>query len=192
MLAGCFAGGCSARLKALQLPTVNVAPKSIVLIEDEPSYAELISHLLSRTFDCPVHVFSNPTEAMQGLAALNPAVVITDYHMPQQTGVEFIKAASSKVPDAAFLLMSGQDIDEAGSGHSTLASLKGQLSKPFSWQTLADEIVRVWPNGSPLPSLPGDPVTSAPIDSAAERPRTRSNADGSSSPDPPRATEPSP
>jgi len=139
--------------KALQLQTVNFAPKSIVLVEDEPSYAELISHLLSRHFDCPVHLFSNPIEAIPALAALNPAVVVTDYHMPQLTGVEFIKAASLKVPEAAFLLMSGQDINDEEPGLSALAPLKGQLSKPFSWRALADEIVRVWPEGSPLPSL---------------------------------------
>jgi CheY-like chemotaxis protein len=130
---------------------VNFAPKSIVLVEDEPSYAELISQLLSRSFDCPVHVFSNPIDAIPALGNLNPAVIVTDYHMPQLSGVEFIKAASLKVPDAAFLLMSGEDIDEEEPGLSTLAPLKGQLTKPFSWRALADEIVRVWPKDSPLP-----------------------------------------
>lgn len=132
---------------------VNHAPKSIVLVEDEPSYAELISQLLSRNFDCPVHLFSNPIEALPALANLNPAVVVTDYHMPQLTGVEFIKAASLEVPNAAFLLMSGQDIDEEEPGLHALTPLKGQLSKPFSWRALADEIIRVWPEGSPLPQV---------------------------------------
>lgn len=132
---------------------MNSATKSIVLVEDEPSYAELISQLLSRNFDCPVHLFLNPIEAIPALANLNPAVVVTDYHMPQLTGVEFIRVASLKVPDAAFVLMSGQDIDEEEPGLRDLAPLKGQLSKPFSWRTLADEIIRVWPEGSPLPGL---------------------------------------
>ncbi len=130
---------------------MNSAPKSIVLVEDEPSYAELITQLLSCNFDCPVHVFSNPTEAIPALANLNPAVVVTDYHLPQLTGVEFIKLASVEVPKAVFLLMSGQDIEEEEPGLGALTSLKGQLTKPFSWRTLGAEIIRVWPEGSPLP-----------------------------------------
>lgn len=153
MLASCFARGGSATCECFALTTVNFAPKSIVLVEDEASYAELIFQLLSGKFDCPVHVFSNPIEAISALAILNPAVVITDFHMPELTGIEFIRAASLKVPDAAFLLMSGQDIDEEEPGISTLAPLKGLLTKPFSWRALVDEIIRVWPDGSPFPGL---------------------------------------
>jgi CheY-like chemotaxis protein len=139
----------------LQLQTVNSVPKSIVVVEDEPSYAELISQLLSHHFTCPVHAFANPREAIHALTSLNPAVVITDYHLPQLTGLEFIKLASLEVPDAAFLLMSGQDSEDEEPGRDVLTALKGRLSKPFSWRALAEEVLRVWPRGTPLPELRG-------------------------------------
>jgi len=110
MLASCFAGRGYASFSCFAFPTVNYVTKSIVLVEDEPSYAELISQLLSYNFDCPIHCFANPVEAIPALAKLNPGVIVTDYHMPELTGVEFIRLASPTVPTAAFILMSGQDI----------------------------------------------------------------------------------
>jgi DNA-binding NtrC family response regulator len=131
---------------------VNPAPKSIVVVDDEKSYSELIRQLLSDNFDCPVHAFTNPAQALQQLAALDPAVVVTDYHMPQLHGIAFIRQASAIVPQASFLMISGHDMAAERPELTRLPALKGFLPKPFNWRKLAEEIVRAWPEGLVPPS----------------------------------------
>ncbi len=132
---------------------MNPATKSIVIVEDELSYAEALVALLTRHLDCPVHLFLDPVDAVAGLPGLNPGVIVTDYHMPHLNGVEFIREAAPRVPETVFLMMSGQNVAAFEPGLATLAPLRGLLSKPFSWRKLAEEIQRVWPAGSQAPAL---------------------------------------
>jgi two-component system, probable response regulator PhcQ len=133
--------------------SVNPTPNSIVLVDDEPAYAELVLQLLTRNFDCPVFSFNHPVDALHALPDLAPAVIVTDYHMPGLTGVEFIHAAAVQVPRAVFLLMSGRDVWTEVPQLAALAPLKGTLSKPFSCRKLTDEILRVWPKHYPAPPI---------------------------------------
>ncbi len=132
---------------------MNPATKSIVIVEDEPSYAEALAALLSRHFDCPVHLFLDPVKAVAALPGLNPGVIVTDYHMPHLTGVEFIREVVARMPEAVFIMMSGQNVAAFEPGLATLAPLRGLLAKPFGWRKLADEIQRVWPEGCQAPAL---------------------------------------
>lgn len=134
---------------------MNLATKSIVIVDDELSYVEALAELLTRHLDCPVHLFKNPREAVAALPGLNPGVIVTDYHMPQLNGVEFIREAAPRVPDSVFLMMSGQNVAEFEPGLASLAPLKGLLAKPFGWKRLAEEIQRVWPPGSRAPAMRG-------------------------------------
>jgi DNA-binding NtrC family response regulator len=125
---------------------VNPAPlKSIVLVDDEKSYNDLIRQMLAENLDLPVHGFTRPLEALDALAQLDPGVVVTDYFMPEMNGIEFIQRASPLVPHAVFVMISGNNL--AGEQHrmEKLAALKSFLAKPFGWKKLADEILRVWP-----------------------------------------------
>lgn len=136
---------------------MNPATKSIVVVEDEVSFAEALTALLRRHVDCPIHLFVNPVEAVAALPRLNPGVIVTDYHMPHLNGVEFIRTASPLVPETVFLMMSGQNVANIEPELDSIAPLKGFLAKPFSWRKLADEIQRVWPPGSPAPKAKREP-----------------------------------
>jgi DNA-binding NtrC family response regulator len=124
---------------------VSSPPHSIVLVDDEKSYTELMSQLLADHLDRPVHGFVRPLEALRALPALKPAVVVTDFHMPQRNGIEFIREASDLVPDAVFVMITGHNLSAEEEALSRLPALKGFLAKPFGWKKLADEILRVWP-----------------------------------------------
>ena len=87
-----------------------IPPKTIVLVDDETSYTDLMTQLLSDNLDCPVHAFSRPLEALQALPKLDPGVIVTDYFMPQIDGLEFIRQAAPLVPEAAFVLITGNDL----------------------------------------------------------------------------------
>lgn len=132
---------------------MNPAPaKSILLVDDERSYTDLMTQLLSDYFACPVHSFTSPAAALDALPYLNPGVIATDYHMPDINGFELIRRAAPVAPEAAFLLITGHHIPSLEDEMAQLAPLKGYLAKPFRWKKLADEILRIWPAGSPPPA----------------------------------------
>jgi len=141
-VADCVSRRCAQRPP---LPTVTPPAQSIVLVDDEKSYTELMSTLLEENLQRRVFGFTRPQEALSALPHLNAAVIVTDYHMPQINGFEFIRAAAPLAPQAVFVLISGHNLTALEEEMSRLERLKGMLAKPFGWRTLADEILRVWP-----------------------------------------------
>jgi CheY-like chemotaxis protein len=137
-------------------PIVNPAAKAIVVVDDEKSYTDLITQLLSDNLDCPVHGFTRPLDALKAIPQLNPAVIVTDYFMPQLNGIEFIREATPLAPTAAFVMITGHNLSEEEDALAKLKSLKGFLTKPFGWRKLAEEIVRVWPPGTAAPAQGAD------------------------------------
>ena len=128
----------------------------IVMVDDEKSYTDLMSQMLQENLDCEVVTFTRPLDALSVLPTLRPAVVITDYYMPQISGLEFVRLASAIVPDAAFVMISGHNLDGIDDQLRRLRSLKSVLAKPFGWRRLADEVLRVWPQHVPAPSQKAD------------------------------------
>jgi two-component system, response regulator YesN len=132
------------------------AQKSIVLVDDEKSYTDLLTQMLAENLDCPVYAFSRPLDALKALRDVDPAVIVTDYHMPQLDGLEFIREASQLAPLAHFVLITGHNLSAAQDRMARLSALKSYLPKPFGWRKLADEILRVWPEHTAAPSHKAD------------------------------------
>ena len=130
--------------------------KAIVLVDDEKSYNDLIKQMLMENLDCPIHGFTRPLEALEKLPALDPAVIVTDYFMPEMNGIEFIQRATPAVPKAVFVMISGNNLSGEQHRMEKLASLKAFLAKPFGWRKLADEILRVWPADTAAPTNRAD------------------------------------
>jgi len=126
--------------------------RSIVIVDDEQSYVELMAQMIADNLDCTVYAFTRPLEALGGLTKISAGVVITDYSMPQMDGVEFIKKASKIAPKAAFIMISGHDLDPIKGDLARLRRLKMRLQKPFGWQPLAEAVLKVWP-GKDVPPL---------------------------------------
>ena len=137
-------------------PVPPAPRKSIVLVDDEKSYTDLLTQMLAENFDCAVHAFSRPLDALKALPAVDPGVIVTDYHMPQLDGLEFIREASQVAPAAHFVLITGHNLSAAEDRMARLPALKSYLPKPFGWRKLADEILRVWPDTSTVPSHRAD------------------------------------
>lgn len=124
----------------------NAPQKSVVIVDDETSYTSLLMQLLSDHLDCRILAFSRPLDALSALPGVNPGVIVTDYHMPQMNGVDFINRAAMVCPEVPFIMITGHPIgiinrEELGK----IMPLKTVLLKPFGWQKLGDEIVRLWP-----------------------------------------------
>lgn len=115
--------------------------KAIVLVDDEKSYVDLLANMLTENLGCPVFAFTRPLDALAAISGIDIGVVVTDYHMPQMDGFEFIRAAALQLPGVPFILITG---------HSHLIDLtikpgdplRAILPKPFGWRKLADEIAQ--------------------------------------------------
>jgi len=132
---------------------VKTPTKSVVLVDDDQAYADLMVEILAQNLDCPVVSFTRPLDALAALPLVAPSVIVTDYNMPQLNGLEFIRKAALLVPHAAFVIMTAHDLSESRDEMDRLGALKGFLEKPFGSRKLAAEILRVWPAGAaPAPA----------------------------------------
>lgn len=123
--------------------------RTLVVVDDEKSYADLLSQLLNDNLDCSVHTFYRPVDALAALPFLKPHVVVSDYYMPEINGLKFIREASTLLPGSAFILITGHNMSGYMDDLTKLPSLKSHLAKPFGWRQLANEVLRVWPNANP-------------------------------------------
>jgi DNA-binding NtrC family response regulator len=130
----------------------NAEPSgSVVIVDDEKSYVDLMAQMIADNLDCQVHAFTRPLDALKHLAEIAAVVVVTDYSMPEMDGVEFIRQASKIVPNAAFIMISGHNLDPIQYELARLKRLKLRLQKPFGWRPLAAAVVEVWP-GEDVPA----------------------------------------
>lgn len=122
------------------------SPKAIVIVDDEKSYLDLMSQLLTEKLSNPVHTFTRPLAALDALPLIDVGIVVTDYYMPQINGLEFIVRARAIKPDVPFLVITGHGVHLSEDEFAHLPELKAVLHKPFGWHKLASEIVRHWPD----------------------------------------------
>lgn len=121
------------------------------MLDDEKSYADLLTQLLTDSLTCPVHTFNRPLDALAAIPSLDVGIVVTDYFMPQLNGIEFIAEATKLLPDTPFLIITGHPLKLTDEALARLPSLKAVLPKPFNWQKLTDEIIRYWPENERSP-----------------------------------------
>jgi DNA-binding NtrC family response regulator len=130
--------------------------KAIVIVDDEPSYADLLSQLLTESLDCQVLAFTRPLDALAALPMLDVGVVVTDYSMPKLNGLEFVTQAEPLLPGTPFLVVTGHTVGLPIGSFARIAAVKAVLRKPITWRKLAEEILRVWPDPSNVPTLKPD------------------------------------
>ena len=123
-----------------------IAPKAVLLLDDEPSYVELMTQLLSDNLDCPIRAYTRPHEALADLPRLDVALIVTDYSMPVMNGIDFLHRAHAVCPQAAAVMITGQRIELADKDLSHVPGLRATLFKPISWRTLAENIIKHWPD----------------------------------------------
>jgi two-component SAPR family response regulator len=124
------------------------ASQGVVIVDDDIPYVELLTKLLTRSLCCPIHAFTSSLEALAALPAIDAALVVTDYSMPQLNGIEFILEANKLKPELAYILMTGHPWRLTDESLAKLPNLKSVLSKPFNWHRLNTEIALYWPPGT--------------------------------------------
>jgi len=131
----------------LNLPRTN--DKIVVLVDDEIAYIDLLQQLLSEHLACPIRGFTNPVEALQALPGLKVGLIITDYQMPAMNGFEFIAQVQKENPLIPAVMITAYMLKFNKSELARVPSLKAIVRKPFKWKTLAEHVVKYWPDAQP-------------------------------------------
>ncbi|HEY0967687.1 MAG TPA: response regulator [Opitutaceae bacterium] len=125
---------------------MSAAPgKTLVIVDDEKSYTDLLGQLLADCLACPIQTFNRPLTALEALPSLKVGLIVTDYCMPQINGIEFIRRVQTAAPEIPVIIITGHRMELEMTDYSDVTSLKAILAKPLSWRVLADEIVKHWP-----------------------------------------------
>lgn len=119
------------------------------MVDDEKSYVDLLAHMLTENLGCPVFAFTRPFDALTAMPTINVGAVVTDYHMPQLNGFEFVERAAPTLPGVPFIMISGHSIHLEDHDPAPNSALRALLPKPFGWRRLAEEIALHAPEFAP-------------------------------------------
>lgn len=115
----------------------------VLCVEDEPQYAELIETYLERHDDLTVSTVQSASAALDMLAddAAGVDCVVSDYDMPDRTGVELLQAVRDQYDELPFIIFTGKG-SEAVAAEAVQAGVDNYLQKggPDTYELLATQI----------------------------------------------------
>lgn len=115
------------------------ATKSVLIVDDE----EEIGHLLKRAFersrpDVHVHLAQSPEAAIRLLEDTPVSLVITDFKMPGQNGLDLLRWVRQHRPEAARVLMTGHAETSMAIDAANEGKVARFILKPFALQDMID------------------------------------------------------
>jgi CheY-like chemotaxis protein len=111
----------------------------VLIVDDEPEARIILGNVLERAGHT-VDFASNGKEALRLYLEWSFDVVVTDLHMPEGDGLEFIKALRAILPETVIVAVSGK-------GPELLAEAENEgvlaaLSKPIDPHVLLETVAR--------------------------------------------------
>ena len=95
---------------------VNQANIHVLHVDDDPDFAEMTADFLKREYDgFTIETAMSASEGLEYLSHDDFDCVISDYDMPGQTGIEFLKSVRKEAPDLPFVLFTGKGSEEVAS-----------------------------------------------------------------------------
>lgn len=111
----------------------------ILVIEDDPSTAEYVIHVLEQLGGCGVHHHASPAEGLAAMDRNTYDAVVTDVMLPGIDGVEFLKRIRARYPSMPVIIMTAYaTVDVAIEAVQHQAA--GFLRKPFSSKELLERL----------------------------------------------------
>ena len=88
-------------------------PIRVLHVDDEPGFADMTATFLEREHhQISVRTTTNPEEGKEIVADADIDCIVSDYDMPQTTGIEFLEAIRGEHPDLPFILYTGKGSEE--------------------------------------------------------------------------------
>lgn len=141
----------------------------VLLVEDHPDLAAYLAERLGEHL--PVTCVGSAEQAAQALAD-DPGIrlVVSDVVLPGASGLDLCRQLASPPdePRRPVILISAKAAD-ADRSVGLAAGAVAYLAKPFSFETLLNEMARAWPEAAPrLIANPLDPATLDPLLATAQ------------------------
>lgn len=124
----------------------------VVIVEDETWLREnLVREINDAPGFCCVNHYRTAEEALQGIPADQPDVVLMDINLPGMDGVECIRRLRANLPEVRCLMLTVYEESEK-IFNSLLAGASGYLLKRTSTAELLEAIQQVRGGGAPMSS----------------------------------------
>jgi CheY-like chemotaxis protein/predicted regulator of Ras-like GTPase activity (Roadblock/LC7/MglB family) len=139
-----------------------VSSKRILVVDDDPDLLFLVAHGI-KSLQSGYQV----TTAVNGAVALQQAqkqkfdLIVTDYMMPEMTGLELIRQLRQTAPDTQFILMTAHYETQRLRNTVDNMELSGFVSKPFTMPELLESVKRII-NQTSTTSEPSPPEQTVP------------------------------
>jgi two-component system chemotaxis response regulator CheY len=117
----------------------------ILLVDDSQTMRRIVKGVLKELGFTHTVEADNGQRALELLKAEKVDFIVSDWHMPEMTGIELLKAvrASEEWKDLPFLMVTAE-----GKSQQVLEAVKNQVSnyvvKPFTPATLEDKIKKIF------------------------------------------------
>ena len=137
-------------MTAIQGGTIQVGTIRVAVVEDDARLRQTFIDVLESSIECRcVGAFATGAEAVDGIPALSPHVVIMDVNLPDTTGVECVKLLAPQLPGTQILMVTVyQDPDTTF--QALAAGAHGYLVKPVLPERLLEAIREIRAGGVPM------------------------------------------
>jgi len=112
----------------------------LLIVDDDPMTCRLVKiQLEMEGFVC--QTLSDPERALEVIAEESPALVLVDFHLGTQGGLDLLQTIRSRAEYSRLpvIVMSATDYQR----ESKLAGANGFVLKPFNWEDIATAIQEV-------------------------------------------------
>ena len=114
---------------------------SILVVDDSSTMRRIIINSLNRLGFRECHEASNAREGLERLATTPVDLIITDWHLPEMSGIEFVRAvrANDAIKHLPVLMVTTNAAeDDIVEAHR--AGVNNYLVKPFTPDTIREKI----------------------------------------------------
>ena len=112
----------------------------LMLLDDEENILKSLMRILRKNEEWDIETYTSPQEALKRAQCCIFDVVISDYHMPQMNGIEFLSELMEMQPDAMRILLTGcVEIDILLEALNKVHAFRF-IPKPWNDETLLETI----------------------------------------------------
>lgn len=111
--------------------------KNVLLVEDDPALRMVVREVLKDDFN--IDEADNGTDGIEKGIHNNADLIILDYHLPKQDGLEVIAAIKKAHPSVPVIVLTGYLSPESEKQFNRLGASK-IFPKPFNYRTLLDAV----------------------------------------------------
>lgn len=108
----------------------------ILIVDDSPLYRKLLEQQLFGLESCVISVARSGREAVDIIEAQHPSLIITDWLMPDLTGIELCQTLRSTNHEYAYIIILTSNADKKDIVKGFSAGADDYLTKPFDQEEL--------------------------------------------------------